>query len=191
MDYSQVNDPDHPDGTSPWQTSPAPDRTTFAPVNESVPSSPAANRDSPTGTENKAPPTPQTINDDSYSDPPTPGPPPQEEAQSSQSSERGKLPYRAISQSVPDIRFQGPPMTEEELRQENLKQQRAQERYQQQLHAQQHQRLPGRYHGGKQGQRQPPAYKLQARITSIERVGKKDPSIHFDVHVSWTSSHNS
>lgn len=37
----------------------------------------------------------------------------------------------------------------------------------------------------RQHPRQPaPAYKIQARITSLERTGKKDPVLRFDVHVS-------
>ena len=94
---------------------------------------------------------------------------------------------RSETLSSQDIRFQGPPMTEEELRQKQLYQQRQQERYQQALHAQQHQRGPGpnRYHQGtRASQRQVPQYKLQAKITGLERTGKKDPAIRFDVHVS-------
>ena len=77
-------------------------------------------------------------------------------------------------------------MTEEELRQQQLHQQRQQERYQQALHAQQHQRGPGpgRYHQGPRAGQRPLQYKLQAKITALERTGKKDPAIHFDVHVS-------
>ena len=87
---------------------------------------------------------------------------------------------------MPDIRFQGPPLTEEELRQQQSYQQRQQERYQQAVHAQQHQRGPGlgRYHHGARSGQRPPQYKLQAKVTGLERVGKKDPSIRFDVHVS-------
>ena len=186
MDYSHVQDPDHPDGTSPWQTSsPAPDRSTFVDgKDESAPSPPAVTRDSPTTTETTDNATLEEAQTDTQSDPPTPDPPFQEESTPPQPANGRTQTYRNISQSVPDIRFQGPPMTEEELRQESTRQQRAQERYQQQLHVQQHQRVPGRYHGTKQGQRQPPAYRLQAKITSLERTGKKDPAIHFDVHVS-------
>ena len=87
---------------------------------------------------------------------------------------------------MPDIRFQGPPLTEEELRQQQMHQQRQQERYQQALHAQQHQRGPGpgRYHQGARAGQRPPQYKLQAKVTALERTGKKDPAIRFDVHVS-------
>lgn len=82
----------------------------------------------------------------------------------------------------PDIRFQEPPMTEEELRQKQLQQQRQQERYQQSVNAQHSAR--GRYHqSGRQPQKAPAQYKMQAKLTGLERMGKKDPSFRFDVHV--------
>ena len=180
MDYSHLsNDPDHPDGSSPWQSSPAPDRSSF-PSEESSPPTPEAPKQTPS-TQN---PSEQQEQQDQQDDSPSPETSEQEQALSPRPNGSGKRSNRAISQSVPDIRFQGPPMTEEELRQEALRQQRLRERQQQTIHAQQHARGPApvRYHG-KQGQRQPPAYMLQARIISLERIGKKDPAIHFDVHV--------
>ena len=41
---------------------------------------------------------------------------------------------------------------------------------------------PQRYHGGRQ-QRQQQHYKLQAKVTALERNGKKDPILRFDVYV--------
>lgn len=45
---------------------------------------------------------------------------------------------------------------------------------------------PARHHGGakQQGRQNAPQYKLLAKITGLERVGKKDPVLRFDVHVS-------
>ena len=45
---------------------------------------------------------------------------------------------------------------------------------------------PQRYHGAGQQvqQSQGPQYKLQAKITGLERTGRKDPILRFDVHVS-------
>jgi hypothetical protein len=43
---------------------------------------------------------------------------------------------------------------------------------------------PQRYHGTRP-QRQQPQYKLQAKVTSLERTGKKDPILRFDVYVRW------
>ena len=178
MDYSSLpNDPDNPAEADPWQSSPQPTRTSF-PQAES-----GREPDSPTG--KHAPVTPESQhqaerdasdqespNTSSYDEPPQ------------QSNGAGKITSRSATAS--DIRFQGPPLTEEELRQQQLYQQRQQERYQQALHTQQHARGPGpqRYHpGARAGQRQPPQYKLQAKITGLERTGKKDPAITFDVHV--------
>lgn len=53
-----------------------------------------------------------------------------------------------------------------------------------QQYAGQHQQRPGaaRYHNTKQ-QRPVPQYKLQAKVTALERTGRKDPVIRFDVYV--------
>lgn len=54
-------------------------------------------------------------------------------------------------------------------------------------HSQYHRtQMPSRYHpGARQYSRQPPpVYKIQAKITGLERTGKKDPILRFDVHVS-------
>ena len=50
---------------------------------------------------------------------------------------------------------------------------------------QQRSQLPARYQtGARQNSRHPaPAYKIQAKITGLERTGKKDPILRFDVHV--------
>ena len=179
MDFSSLpNDPDHPAGADPWQSSPQPSRTSFSqPESIREPDSPTAKHAPPT-------PEPQHQEERDGSDQESPNassyeePPPQQNG-------AGRTASR--SDTASDIRFQGPPLTEEELRQQQLYQQRQQERYQQAIHAQQHARGlgPQRYHpGARAGQRQPPQYKLQAKITGLERTGKKDPAITFDVHVS-------
>lgn len=188
MDYSTYpNDPENPAGSSPWTTSPAPNKSSFPTAETaSEPPSPAAQQGVPTSKldheepqQDKPPPREGGASDqeEPYS-PISEAPPPQNGI--------GKSPGRTNSSSIPDIRFQDQPLTEEELRAKQLQQQRQQERYQQALHAQQHQRGPGpnRYHQGGQGHRQPPRYKLQAKIINLERTGKKDPIITFDVHVS-------
>lgn len=83
----------------------------------------------------------------------------------------------------------------EQQHQWQQQQQQAQHQHQQPAH-QEHQpvRPPGeenkrpqsaRYHGVPPQQRQHmPQYKLQAKITSMERSGKKDPILKFDVYVS-------
>ena len=45
-----------------------------------------------------------------------------------------------------------------------------------------------RYHSARQ-QRPVPAYKLQAKVTALERTGRKDPVIRFDVYVRGSSIH--
>jgi hypothetical protein len=54
---------------------------------------------------------------------------------------------------------------------------------------QRQQRQAARYHN-QRPQRPPPAYKLQAKVTALERPGRKDPVIRFDVYVClsyyWT-----
>jgi hypothetical protein len=51
---------------------------------------------------------------------------------------------------------------------------------------QQRQQLPARFQTGLRQTSRPPApvYKIQAKITGLERTGKKDPILRFDVHVS-------
>ncbi len=184
MDYSSLpNDPDHPAGADPWQSSPQPNETPQE--SPDVPSSPLAKH---------APATPEPEHQEdgedgegSYDEPLSPT----IQAKPPQRNGARKISAPSQSSSSPDIRpnirFQDQPLTEEELRHKQLYEQRQQERYQQALHAQQHQRgQPGRYHqqGTRQGQR-PPQYRLQAKVTGLERTGKKDPAIRFDIHVRF------
>lgn len=55
---------------------------------------------------------------------------------------------------------------------------------------QQQSQIPARYQtGARQHPKQPaPVYRIQAKITGLERTGKKDPVLRFDVHVSKFSS---
>ncbi len=179
MDYSSLpNDPDHPAGADPWQSSPQPTNTTFNSSEPgSAPSSPLAKHHTPAPESQQ-----QEYQEEQEPEPLSPSipdtPPPH------QQNGTGRAPTRVDSGGMPDIRFQGPPLTEEELRQQQLHQQRQQHQYQQALHAQQHQRVPGRYHQGARAGQRPPQYKLQAKVTGLERTGKKDPAIRFDIHVS-------
>lgn len=179
MDYSNLpNDPDHPTGADPWQSSPQASKTTFNPSeSRDVPASPTA-KQKPTNAE------PEQEGDGDESHDGSGSSQTQEEQPQRNGAWRNAQSDMSSSQDTrPNIRFQDQPLTEEELRQKQAYEQRQQERYQQTLHAQQHQRAPGRYHGaGRQAQR-PPQYKLQAKITGLERMGKKDPAIRFDVHV--------
>ncbi|KAK4696915.1 hypothetical protein P7C71_g1066, partial [Lecanoromycetidae sp. Uapishka_2] len=185
MDYSSLpNDPDHPAGSDPWQSSPQPTpqptKTTFNPSEPgSAPSSPLAKH-------NKSAPESQQQEYQEEQDPEPLSPSIPDTPPLPQQNGMGRAPKRADGGGMPDIRFQGPPLTEEELRQQQIQQQRQQERYQQSLHAQQHQRGPGpgRYHQGARPGQRPPQYKIQAKVTGLERTGKKDPAIRFDVHTN-------
>lgn len=63
-------------------------------------------------------------------------------------------------------------------------QQAEQSHVQPQTTTQQSQQRPGaaRYHSARQ-QRPVPQYKLQAKVTALERTGRKDPVLRFDVYV--------
>lgn len=60
--------------------------------------------------------------------------------------------------------------------------QAAQQQQHGQAQGQQGHNQPQRYHGSRQ-QRPQPQYKLQAKVTGLERTGKKDPILRFDVYV--------
>ncbi|KAL6718726.1 Vacuolar protein sorting-associated protein 17 [Lecanora helva] len=183
MDYSSLpNDPDHPAGTDPWQSSPQPSSTTFNPPDTGdAPSSPIAKHTPTPDPEHPVDGLEENDDQEALANSMSDEFPPSRNgfARVSPQQKNSSPPER------PNIRFQDEPLTEEELRQKQLHEQRQQERYQQALHAQQHQRgPPGRYHqGARQGQR-PPQYKLQAKVTGLERTGKKDPAIRFDVHTN-------
>lgn len=52
-----------------------------------------------------------------------------------------------------------------------------------QQQAPQHGQQPQRYHGTRPQRQQQQHYKLQAKVTGLERNGKKDPILRFDVYV--------
>ena len=86
----------------------------------------------------------------------------------------------AIEPSQPNGSMQSPPLNQQPP-QSQPQQQSPQPQNQQARSA------PNRYHGGanRNVQRQNiPQYKLQAKVTSLERTGRKDPVLRFDVHVS-------
>ncbi|KAJ5099842.1 hypothetical protein N7532_006843 [Penicillium argentinense] len=59
---------------------------------------------------------------------------------------------------------------------------------QQSPNAEQRSQLPARYHTGARQNSRPPApvptYRIQGKITGLERTGKKDPILRFDVHTN-------
>lgn len=167
MDYSILpNDPDHPAGTSPWQSSPQlssrpsfnaseSDSTQYPYLNTSRQHSEEYGSDQDTVFDGsnppqygKAPPTENGI----YQDPPQ---------KSSKPENQGLQPHRQ-PQIPPHHQQQQPPP----------------------------QKSPGpnRYHvANRPPQKQTlPQYRLHAKITGLERTGRKDPVLRFDVHVSFS-----
>ncbi|KAE8356167.1 hypothetical protein BDV28DRAFT_3051 [Aspergillus coremiiformis] len=155
MDYSAIShDPDHPTGTSPW-ASPRPTQTTFPSSSTSdIPSSPLL-----------VPPQPPYDVDRDKTSPPTA----EEQADSPDLSER----LQSAQLGDPDYPNEQSPYA-------------VQQQQHQQQHAQQpRSQLPARYQtGARQHARPAPLYKIQAKITSLERTGKKDPILRFDVHTN-------
>ncbi|KAL8830362.1 MAG: hypothetical protein Q9191_001472 [Dirinaria sp. TL-2023a] len=168
MDYSSLpNDPDHPVGSSPWQSSPQPTSRQFtASEVSSTPSSPLAKHSPAAGD------SPQIDRDGSDEQRPVQG-----GAEYSQSlagdtladgETNGNTQPASSNEQAPSL-MQPPPSQQQSGRQP---QQRT---------------APNRYHGTAQRnqQRQPlPQYKLRAKITSLERTGRKDPVLRFDVHTN-------
>lgn len=168
MDYSSLpDDPDHPAGTSPWQSSPQLTRNTAFGGSDagSEPSSPLAkhsNAGNPQG-----------------------------------GSADGELGGQdSLGNSIERLAGQG---AQQGLRQNGQQQdalggqERGQDYQQRPRDPQlQHQRpnQPARYHGtAQQRQRQNvPKYRLSAKITGLERTGRRDPILKFDVHVRSGSS---
>ncbi|KAI4113252.1 MAG: hypothetical protein LQ345_005724 [Seirophora villosa] len=172
MDYSTLpNDPDHPVGTSPWQSSPQANQHEHG----SAPSSPLAKHSA------------------AYVD----GSPPQSEDGSSHErlDDATTLAGEGNPQAIPD-RGRGPPANGEGFQGQQTYHQQSQYRQQprqqqaspyQQPSQQQQPRsaVPSRYHtGGVRQNQRLPQYKLQAKITALERTGRKDPILRFDVHTN-------
>jgi hypothetical protein len=169
MDYSTSIHDDNPAGASPWGSSPVPSpqhaRTSSFPTSGEAPPSPTPfgsnqSRNASYGPED-------TIGSGSYTRPESSA------GTESVTESDGQRPDTAES-----IRSQP------EEQQPLLGQQQQQAAGQQQYPPQQRQE-PQRYHGaGRQAQQpQGPQYKLQAKITGLERTGRKDPIMRFDMHV--------
>ncbi|PYI09925.1 vacuolar protein sorting-associated protein Vps17 [Aspergillus sclerotiicarbonarius CBS 121057] len=156
MDYSAIShDPDHPAGTSPW-ASPRPTQTTFpASVTSDIPPAPL-------------PPQDESPYNAAVESQPTEGPGPQEnEIGSPDLSTR----LQSAQLGEPGYAGEQPQYTTQ----------------QQPQHGQQpRSQLPARYQTGpRQNARQPaPVYRIQAKVTGLERTGKKDPILRFDVHTN-------
>ena len=173
MDYSASIQEDHPAGTSPWGSSPVaspqhPRTNSFGAHGEVPPSpTPYISNQSSTGFSSD-----DTLGGGSYQGPES------SVGEGSVTESDGHRPNTADSirsqpeqqQTYPGQQQQAPP--------------------QPQYQAQPHRSEPQRYHQtNRQGQQpQAPQYKLQAKITGLERTGRKDPILRFDVHVCFSGS---
>jgi len=175
MDYSSLpNDPDLPIGSSPWQSSPQPNSRTFiASEASSAPSSPLAKHSS------SRPDSPQAAEQDGSGEDHGTETIAAEDNRSYGEHREAELGLNGSARTATD-NTQPPPKMQQSTQTQQQNQQPRQPQSQ-------HQRtVPNRYHGGaaRQPQRQSlPQYKLQAKITSLERTGRKDPILKFDVHV--------
>jgi hypothetical protein len=161
MDYSaSIHDADNPVGASPWGTSPVPSPqhpriSSYPPAGEG-PSSPTrySTQSSSAGYG-----TDDTLGGGSYSRP--------DSSAGADSIEE--------SDGRPDTAESVPSQPDH------------QQTYtgQQEVPAPQQRHEPQRYHKGARPAQAAPAqqYKLQAKITGLERSGRKDPIMRFDVHV--------
>ncbi len=162
MDYSSnIIDPDHPAETSPWGSSPAASpehsRTSFGPPSGEAPASPTPfNQNQPSN--------------GSYS-----GLGENRPAAGAAVGENGAIDSRPnTADSVLSEADQPNMLPGQQVPQP--------QQYSQSQYAQDSQRYPP---APRQTSRGPgPQYKLQAKITGLERPGRKDPILRFDIYVS-------
>jgi hypothetical protein len=170
------NDLENPGGSSPWaSTSPRVDRSTFSQAASDTASSPApAQQQSPNPPKNgspianKFPPlstdAPSASTAPNSADDDTNSPDLSEQLQSAQLGDPDYVGDHEPNQYHHHHHYQA-----------------------QQYAAAQQRHGPARYQSAQRPQRPIPAYKLQAKITALERTGRKDPVLRFDVHVRQCS----
>ncbi|KAJ8067932.1 hypothetical protein OCU04_003515 [Sclerotinia nivalis] len=170
MDYSaSINDADNPAAASPWGSSP-----TSSPQPPKTSTFPSRDIVSPT------PYNPDQSGGASY---------PQEDIIGAGGFNR---PDSSAGVSVSDVESRRPDTAEStqsdaEAQQGSGQQYQQQTAQQQQYPAGQHRSEPHRYHhsAARQGHHASAShYKLQAKITGLERTGRKDPILRFDVHTN-------
>jgi hypothetical protein len=163
MNYTaDPSDAEHLAGPSPWgSSSPKADRASFPTSSNDVPQSPISAPQEPPFPSEQGSPTPPRYHDAPdrpYQNPPNVG---------SADEDVGSLDPSQHPRSVPPGKAGGG----------------EQPQYQQEQYATQQQRpSAARYQGSRQ-QRNVPQYKLQAKVTALERTGRKDPVLRFDVYV--------
>ena len=167
MDYSVPSDSDQLAGPSPWD-SPKANRTSFPTSTHDIPASPVlASAPSPYP-DSLGSPSASRYPDDSANLPQQNAMPADQEA-----------PTPDLAQHQQNVQSRGP---------DHASEQPAHQQVQHGLQQQPQQR-PGaaRYQAARQ-QRPVPQYKLQAKITALERTGRKDPVLRFDVYVRLCSA---
>lgn len=174
MDYSSsIHDADNPAGASPWGSSPVASpqhaRTSSFPTPSEVPPSPMPYSSSNSGQIGFS--QDDTMSGGSYQRPES------NAGTESVTESDGRRPDTADSvRSQPE-------------QQQSFLGQQQQAPLQQQYQQQPHRTEPARYHPAARQSHHPqqypqaPQYKLQAKITGLERTGRKDPILRFDVHV--------
>ncbi len=161
MDYSSSIHEDHPPGTSPWGSSPV--------------ASPQHPRTSSFGAHDEVPPSPTPYSSN------------QSASGFSHDDTVGGGSYQGPESSVGE----GSVTESDGHRPDTADSIRSQPEQQQTYPGQPQQGQPQqRYHQPNRQVQQPqaPQYKLQAKITGLERTGRKDPILRFDVHVCFNGS---
>ncbi|KAF1847462.1 retromer complex subunit Vps17 [Cucurbitaria berberidis CBS 394.84] len=155
MDYS-AHDPDLPGGSDPWASSPKANRTSYGqPPTSDIPSSPLPPQASPYREGSEQ--YGYMGDQDAQNRPGT----------ASENGENGQQ-----SQVAAGGQGQDAPQQQQQQQQQQGQQQAPQQGHQ-----------PQRYHGTRQ-QRPQQHYKLQAKVTGLERNSKKDPILRFDVYTN-------
>lgn len=172
MDYSAIShqDPENPTGSSPW-ASPGPNQAAFSESNNSdIPPSPLPPQQQQSPYD-AAQDLSQAANAQPWSSGNDENPDTPDLAGGLQSATLGGVSDSAVEQP-PYATTQPPPPQQPQYAPQQQQQFQGPARYQ----------TPAR-HNDKQPT---PLYRIQAKITGLERTGKKDPILRFDVHVGDT-----
>lgn len=172
MDYSNVsNDLDQPTGSSPWaSTSPRVDRSTLSRAGSDQSSPPPVQQQSLQPSRTGSPPADRLSYVHTNALPAASAP-----LSADDDTDSPDLSEQLQSAQLGDPDYVGD-------HESNLYHQQHTKR----SAAQQQRQGAARYQSTQRSQRSVPAYKLQAKITALERSGRKDPVLRFDVHV-WES----
>lgn len=173
MDYSAINsDQDHGQGASPWASSPQHTRANFGA---------AATTDVPSNNLSHSSYTRQSQEVDHSDRPSTAGSSTLAQSENGDSTHSPYQQQRSGQQYTQEQHYQSQP-------QYHQQQQRPYQQGPGQDNSH-HRSEPQRYHSARPQQQKPaPQYKLSAKITALERTGRKDSILRFDVYVRLTFS---